>query len=136
LVSGEITPGRTNSGKLVTEVKNRAKQILGSWGILLIDATAGIGCQVVSSLTGAHTAILGAEPTPASFHDSKRICRPIKHFGIPSIMIIKMIINKYDINPDYIDILEEYAEKENIDLLGMIPYDENIPKTLNQLKHS
>jgi MinD superfamily P-loop ATPase len=46
LVSGEITPGRPNSGKLVTEVKNYAKKIIGLDSLVLVDAAAGIGCQV------------------------------------------------------------------------------------------
>jgi MinD superfamily P-loop ATPase len=48
LVSAEIVPGRPNSGKLVTEVKNTAKKILGGGdGFVFIDAAAGIGCQVI-----------------------------------------------------------------------------------------
>ena len=126
LVSGEITPGRPNSGKLVTEIKNRGKAMLGGNGVLLVDAAAGIGCQVISSLTGAHLAVLVAEPTPASLSDLKRIHKLTKHFGIAPMLVI----NKYDLNPDILPLIEEYARQENIPIIGYIPYDENVPKAM------
>ncbi len=126
LVSGEITPGRPNSGKLVTEVKNRAKALLRGSGVLLVDAAAGIGCQVISSLTGAQLAVLVAEPTPASLSDLKRIHKLTKHFGIAPMLIV----NKYDLNPDGLTDLEEYARRENIPIIGRVPYDENVPKAM------
>ena len=124
LVSAEIVPGRPNSGKLVTEVKNLAKSLLGGSGVLLVDAAAGIGCQVISSLTGAQLAILVAEPTPASLSDLKRVHKLTKHFGIAPMLVI----NRYDINPDVLPEIEEYAERENIPVIGRIPYDENVPR--------
>ncbi|MCE4600458.1 MAG: ATP-binding protein [Desulfurococcales archaeon] len=126
LVSGEIVPGRPNSGKLVTEAKNRAKSILGGDGLVLVDAAAGIGCQVISSLTGAKIAVLVAEPTPASFSDLKRIHKLTRHFMIAP----GLVINKYDINPDYVDIIREYARENNIPILGEIPYDDAVPKSI------
>jgi len=123
-VMGEIRPGRPNSGKLVTELKNRGKALLGGEGLLLVDAAAGIGCQVISSLTGAQLAILVAEPTPASLSDLKRVHKLAKHFGIASMLVI----NKYDLNPDYVSVIEEYARSENMPVLGRIPYDETVAK--------
>ncbi|MCD6195908.1 MAG: ATP-binding protein [Staphylothermus sp.] len=131
LVSSEITPGRPNSGKLVTEAKNKAKKIMGSKkGLILVDAAAGIGCQVISSIAGAHAAILVAEPTPSSLSDLKRIHKLAKHFGIPSMLVI----NKADISEEYREKILEYARRENIDYLGDIPYDENVPRSINTMK--
>ncbi|MET1101159.1 MAG: ATP-binding protein [Pyrodictiaceae archaeon] len=131
LVSGEIRPGRPNSGKLVTEVKNKAHSILGSRnGVIVVDAAAGIGCQVISSLTGAQLALLVAEPTPASLSDLKRIHLLTKHFGIAPMLVI----NKYDLNPSYVEEIKAYAERENIPIIGMVPYDESVPRSMAQLK--
>ncbi len=127
LVSGESVPGRPNSGKLVTEIKNRAKSMLGSEGILLLDAAAGIGCQVISSLTGAQLSILVAEPTRASLSDLKRIHKLTKHFMIAPMIVV----NKYDINPEALSLIEEYAKRENIPIIGKIPYDDSVPKSIN-----
>lgn len=127
LVSSESTPGRPNSGKLVTEVKNRAKKLLGAGdGVLLLDAAAGIGCQVISSLTGAQIAVLVAEPTPASLSDLKRIHKLTKHFGIAPMLVV----NKHDLNSDYVPRILDYARENNIPLAGMIPYDEHVARSI------
>ncbi len=130
LVSAETMPGRPNSGKLVTEAKNLGKKLLGPGGVLLVDAAAGIGCQVVSSLTGAQLAVLVAEPTLASLSDLKRIHKLTKHFGIAPMLVI----NKYDLNVDTLPLIEEYAEKENIPVIGRIPYDPSVPKAMAEAK--
>ncbi len=130
LVSGESIPGRPNSGKLVTEVKNRAKALLGTEGILLLDAAAGIGCQVISSLTGAQFALLVVEPTKASLNDLKRVHKLTKHFMIASMIVI----NKYDINPDMVEEIKVYAKKENVPIIGKIPFDESVPRSINMRK--
>lgn len=127
LVSSELVPGRPNSGKLVTEVKNRAKKILGAMdGIVLVDAAAGIGCQVISSLTGAQIGVLVAEPTPASLSDLKRIHKLTKHFVIAPMLVV----NKHDLNPEFLPHILEYAEDNNIPVAGMIPYDEHVVHSL------
>ena len=126
LVGGESAPGRPNSGKLVTETKNRGKSLLGAEGVLLVDAAAGIGCQVISSLTGAQLALLVAEPTLASLSDLKRIHRLTKHFGIAPMLVV----NKYDLNPDIVGEIEDYARAENIPVIGRIPFDPAVPESM------
>jgi len=130
LISALLSLGRPNSGKLVTEVKNTARSLATDNSLVIIDSAAGIGCQVIASLAGAHIAVLIAEPTPASFSDLKRVHAVAKHFGIPSALII----NKFDINPEYASVITEYAKKENIDFLGAIPYDDHVPKSLSLLR--
>ncbi len=130
LVSARLYVGRPNTGKLVTEVKNKAKEWSSDDTIIIVDSAAGIGCQVISSLAGANAAILVVEPTPASFSDLKRVHMIAKQFVLPSALVI----NKYDINPDYVDVILEYAENEGIDVLGKIPYDDNVPKAMAQMK--
>lgn len=126
LISASLNPGRPNSGKLVTEEKELAKEIAEDDSIIIIDSAAGIGCQVVSSLAGANMVILVAEPTPASFNAIKRVHVLTKHFMQP----VALVINKYDINLQMSDTLEDFAQENNIDLLGKIPYDESIPKSM------
>jgi len=130
LVSALLSLGRPNSGKLVTEIKEIARSLARSDTIIILDSAAGIGCQVIASLAGASAAILVAEPTPASFSDLRRIHSVAKHFGIPSALVI----NKYDLNPEYVKVIVEYAVTENIDILGTVPYDDHVPKSLSYMK--
>ncbi|MGC8836415.1 MAG: P-loop NTPase [Infirmifilum sp.] len=129
LVSSESMPGRPNSGKLVTETKNIAKKMLGSEGLIFIDAAAGIGCQVISSLVGASALLMVAEPTPTSLSDLKRLHTLARHFRIPSMLVI----NKADLDESYRLKLIEYAREWRIDYLGDIPYDEKVPQSLERM---
>ncbi len=54
LVHGELLPGEENSGKLVTQVKMRARAIARDEGasLLLIDGSPGIGCPVSPRFRG------------------------------------------------------------------------------------
>ncbi|ALV62387.1 MinD superfamily P-loop ATPase containing an inserted ferredoxin domain [Thermococcus sp. 2319x1] len=131
LISAQLYVGRPNSGKLVTEEKEWAKRIMKEQNLehMIVDSAAGIGCQVIASLGGADVAILIAEPTPASLSDVKRVYRVVQHFGEPAYLII----NKADLNPGFKG-LYEFAEKEAIPIIGEIPYDIAIPKSMVMLK--
>ncbi len=126
LISARLEPGRPNSGKLVTEEKTKAKEMADDDTVIVVDSAAGIGCQVVSSLAGANMAILVAEPTPASFNALKRVHRLTKHFMQPAAVVI----NKWDMNPELAGEIEAYARDNNLDVLGRIPFDDSIPKSM------
>lgn len=130
LISAKLSVGRPNSGKLVTEVKNKARELAREDTIIIVDSAAGIGCQVISSLVGAHAVILVAEPTPTSFSDLKRVHMVAKHFLLPA----GLVVNKYDLNPHYTKKILEYAKQEHMDILGIIPYDDNVPKAMAKMK--
>ncbi len=130
IAGAKLAPGRPNSGKLVTEVKTLARKLWGNdTEVYVVDAAAGIGCQVVASLAGASAAILVAEPTPASLEDLMRVHRVVKHFSLPAALVI----NKSGLSETMEAKIIEYAVKENIDFLGSIPYDDVVPKAIARL---
>lgn len=130
LVSARLNPGRPNTGKLVTEEKDVAKSIANENTIIVLDSAAGVGCQVISSLAGAHIAILVAEPTPASLSDLKRVHTLTKHFMMPSAIVI----NKYDIREDLTEEIEIYSKENGIEIMGRIPYDDVVPRSMAMMK--
>ena len=131
LVSAELDVGKPNSGKLVTEEKNIAREWKKEGKIknIIVDSAAGIGCQVIASLSGANMAILIAEPTPSSLSDLKRIYFLAKHFGIES----KIVINKHGMNPNY-EGIDKFAKENGIEIISRIPYDSSVPKSLAAMK--
>ncbi len=131
LVSAELDVGKPNSGKLVTEEKKIARewQKKGDVDHIIIDAAAGIGCQVISSISGANLVIIVAEPTPSSVSDMKRMYDLAKHFGIKS----KIVINKDGMNPGFKEI-ENFARNNDIEIIGRIPYDKTVPKALTSMQ--
>lgn len=130
LISARLEPGRPNTGKIVSKEKERARARAKKDTVIVVDSAAGIGCQVVSSLAGANASILVVEPTPASFSDLKRVYVLTRHFMQPAALVI----NKYDINEDFLPQIKSFASENNLEILGMIPYDENIPISMANMK--
>ena len=118
-----LKPGADNSGKLVAKVKQNARKAAIRLGLdmILIDGSPGIGCPVVSSLTGADFVILVTEPTPSGIHDLKRVYEIVKKFKIRA----GLIINKHDLNAELSSELKDYAVDEGISLISQLPYNED-----------
>ncbi len=127
-----LYPGEENSGKLVNEVRNIAKGIAEEKGldVLILDGAAGIGCPVIASLAGANVAVVVAEPTLSGLSDMVRVIELARHFRVEPVVVI----NKYDLNLDVTERIREFCKTNNIEILGMIPFDEEIPKQLASLK--
>jgi MinD superfamily P-loop ATPase len=121
LVHARLDIGAENSGKLVARVKHEAKLIAASESkpYIIVDGAPGIGCPVISSLSGANYVVLVTEPTMSGLHDLERISELIKKFRIQT----GCIINKYDLNPDKTKEIGDYLHNNRIDHLADIPYD-------------
>ncbi|MFP4199628.1 MAG: ATP-binding protein [Halanaerobium sp.] len=130
MVHAKLIPGADTSGKLVSEVKNKASEMAKAkkkdW--ILIDGSPGIGCPVIASLTGSDMAVLVTEPTLSGFADLKRVMEVVNHFKIPA----GIVINKYDLNENISAKIEAYVEEEKIELLTKIPYSRVIVDSLKK----
>lgn len=132
IVSGQLKIGESGSGKVVnalrTTASNIAEDIQADY--MILDAAAGIGCPVIASLTGIDYVILVTEPTSVAFWDLKRAIELVDHFNIPC----GAVINRWGINKDLTYQLQDYFQKNQIPLLGMIPYDTRFIEALVNLK--
>ncbi|HNQ63596.1 MAG TPA: P-loop NTPase [Syntrophorhabdaceae bacterium] len=125
-VYAELLPGEDNSGKLVAAVRNEAREeaMKVGAGFILIDGPPGIGCPVISSITGTHLAIVVTEPTPSGIHDLKRIVELARHFQIKTAVVL----NKSDINPLYTEEIKQYCNENDLAFIGEIPYETSFTK--------
>jgi len=116
------------SGKLVTLVRNNAKEIAekNNLDIILIDGPPGIGCPVISAITGVDIVLIITEPTLSGIHDLKRINEVANHFKIPSLVCI----NKYNINKENSKNIENYCKKNKIPIVGKIPYHTDMTQAM------
>lgn len=116
------------SGKLVTVVRENAKKIAEEKNkdIILIDGPPGIGCPVIASITGVDLVLIVTEPTLSGIHDLERIINVANHFNVPSVICI----NKFDINMENSAKIKEYCKKNNISVVGKLPYDNNMTKAM------
>jgi len=129
VVSAQLKMGESGSGKVVAEAKNLARERGKEAEIMLIDAAAGIGCPVIASVVGSDYAIAVTEPSPAAMSDMKRALEVTEHFGIP----YGIIINKWDLNPEFSSKIESFAKKNNAKILAKIPYDKSFTDALVNL---
>ena len=120
----ELFPGRENSGKLVTLIKQQARLFAeeNNTNVVIIDGPPGIGCPVISACAGTDYGLIITEPGLSGLHDLMRVNATLKHFKIPTMLCI----NKADIDPDSTKNIIKYANENQIDFLGEIPYDDSV----------
>lgn len=132
MVHAKLGIGADNSGKLVAKVKDEAKEIAleERREMVLIDGPPGVGCPVLSSLSGSNYVVLVTEPTVSGLHDLKRVYDLVKKFRIKA----GCIINKADVNPAKTAEIKQFLTRENIAHISDLPYDENFTKAMTQGK--
>jgi MinD superfamily P-loop ATPase len=125
-----LKPAQENSGKLVTMVKQQAKLLAldEAYDLVLVDGPPGIGCPVISAVSGADLTLIVAEPTASGIHDLRRILETTKHFGVPAIVCI----NKADIYSDGAALIEDFCQEEGIQVIGKIPFDTTVTEAMVQ----
>jgi len=128
LVHARLGTAQENSGKLVATVRKEARQIAekDKLDIIISDGPPGIGCPVISSLSGADLAVLVTEPTLSGIHDLERILGVCHHFDVPALVCI----NKYDINIENTEKIEGFCRDEKIEVLARIPFDNVVTEAM------
>ena len=132
MVHARLGMGEENSGKLVTVVRKEASEIAKerNLDLVIIDGPPGIGCPVIASVAGVDLVLVVVEPTLSGIHDMERILGLASHFKIPALACI----NKYDINLVNTKKIREYCERNDVKVLGMIPFDSKVIDALVQRK--
>jgi len=116
-----LRPGESNSGKLVTLVRQNAKILAerGRCDLIVIDGSPGIGCPVIASVTGVDASLVVTEPTMSGIHDLERALRLLSHFCVQPFVCINM----YDINKDNAEKITSFCKENGIEVVGKIPFN-------------
>jgi MinD superfamily P-loop ATPase len=122
--------GSDGSGKLVTELRKNARRFTENNSIVILDGSPGIGCSVIASITDTDIALIVTEPTRSGLDDLKRMLELAEHFETQ----VMICVNKYDINPDMTSQIENFARDKNLFVVGRIPFDKLVMKSVNTLK--
>jgi MinD superfamily P-loop ATPase len=128
MVHARLGPGGENSGALVEKVRRVAASTAEKrqLDVILVDAPAGVGCPVISSLSGADLALAVAEPTPSGESDLFRVIELTRHFRIPTVVVI----NKADLAPVRAGALVRRLEPLDVPVVAQFPYDESVQELL------
>lgn len=121
MVHARLGLAAENSGRLVSIVRREARRIAEEQGngLIIVDGPPGIGCPVISSLTGASQVLVVSEPTVSGEHDLERVLALTRHFSIPTAVCV----NKWDINPEMAERIEKMAHGAGARVAGRIRYD-------------
>lgn len=128
LVHARLGIAEDNSGKLVTQVRAKAKEIAEEKGyqLIIIDGPPGIGCPVIASITGVDLVLAVTEPTQSGLHDLERVITVAGNFGIPCMVCI----NKFDLNPVLTAEIETVCRQRSVGLAGRIPFDRKVVEAM------
>ncbi|WP_346890627.1 ATP-binding protein [Clostridium sp. UBA3887] len=126
----EMGIGSDGSGKLITELRKNGKRFNKDEKLTIIDGSPGIGCAVIASITGSNAVLVVTEPTKSGLEDLKRVVQLCKHFGVFTMVCV----NKFDINEEVTKEIENFIYENQIVLVGKIPYDDMVMKSINELK--
>ncbi|WP_028574065.1 ATP-binding protein [Desulfonatronovibrio hydrogenovorans] len=132
MVHAQLTPGAENSGRLVSLLRQKAREKaeLERSKLILCDGAPGIGCPVISSLSGTDLAVIVAEPTLSGVHDLKRVASLCTHFKIKTAVLV----NKFDLNLEQFQNIREYCLKNSYVFLGGLVHDPAVTRSMVERK--
>jgi MinD superfamily P-loop ATPase len=128
MAHAKLLPGEENSGKLVALLRKQAREMALAKGcdMVLCDGAPGIGCPVISSLSGTDLALVVTEPTPSGIHDMERVLDLCRHFKVRAAGLI----NKWDLNPDFSHKAQKILEDRGCPVIGKIPFDPEVTRSM------
>ena len=128
MIHARLGIAEENSGKLVSQVRQAARAVAEEQGsnYIIIDGPPGIGCPVVSSISGVDLILAVTEPTVSGKHDLERVLELARHFGVEA----RVCINKYDLDVEKAAEIERYCQDEGVKVAGKIPFDEDAVKAI------
>jgi len=124
LFHARLRPAQENSGKLVTLVKEKARETALEQNIplVMVDGPPGIGCPAIAAAADSNLALIVTEPTVSGLHDLERAVEMTHHFRIPTLVCV----NKGDLYPKGRDEIESRCRDWGLRTLDWIPFDQAV----------
>lgn len=124
MIHARMKPGEENSGRLVSELRRKAKELAEneSMNYIVNDGPPGIGCATIASVTGTDMVVMVIEATMSGFHDFKRAAELVGSFQTPMVAVI----NKANINPELTTAIEKDLLNMNIQVVARIPFHKSV----------
>jgi MinD superfamily P-loop ATPase len=130
MVHARLGIAEENSGKLVSLVRQEARQLAKEKGLdlILTDGPPGVGCPVIAAIGGASAVLIVTEPTISGHHDMERVVQLAAHFNVPTMVCV----NKFDLNLNLTQDIEKFTKEKGLPCLGLIPFDPIFTKAMVQ----
>lgn len=108
------------------QMKNLCEELKKEFDYIIIDCPAGIEQGFKNAIAGADKAIVVATPDNTSMRDADRIVGLLEEYGIEEHMLLINRIRPDMVKKGYMMNIDEIIEMLGIDLIGVIPDDEEI----------
>ena len=124
MIHGELCPGDDNSGKMIVRLRDiaDAEMQLAQCGLQILDGPPGIGCPVLSTVTGMDRVVIVSEPTLSGISDLQRAYQVAHSF----CKDIKVIINKCNINEENAAAIHRFCKQREIPVVAELPFDRRL----------
>ncbi len=128
MIHAQLLPGAENSGLLVSVLRREATSECARGGrdLIISDGPPGIGCPVISAISGTDVVVLVTEPTPSGLHDLERAAELCAHFARPA----GVIVNKADLDEDRSAEIERLCARRGLPILARIPFEPVVVEAL------
>lgn len=130
LVHANLGVAEDNSGKLVAAVRKKARQVAETEKreLIITDGPPGVGCPVISCLSGIDLVLVVTEPSLSGIHDMIRVLDLADFFGTKAVVCI----NKWDLHPENTKNIAAVCRKRNVPVPVRLPYDEMVTEAVCQ----
>ena len=124
LIHGHLQPGDDNSGRMIAHMREIADEVMEKTSIPLqiLDGPPGIGCPVISTITGTDRIVIVSEPTRSGLSDLQRACQVASSF----CKDLYVIINKCDINETCRLEMLSLCKEKNIPVITELPFHKDM----------
>ncbi len=124
MVHGNLYPGDDNSGKMIARLREEADREAEAEriGVQILDGPPGIGCPVLSTVTGMDRVVIVVEPTLSGMSDLKRAHRVASEF----CKDIVVVINKADINEDNRLEIGRFCRENGLEVVAELPFSKEM----------
>ena len=119
---GKLNIGEMSGVKIIKEIYKNTEE-----KNFLIDCPPGTACTTVSAVEVADFAIIVVEPSPFGLSDMKLVVQLLRDMKIP----FGVVINKFDEDEN---IVKKYCGDEEIEIIGIIPFDRKIAEAYSKGK--
>ena len=124
LIHGDLHPGDDHSGKMIACLREIADRRMREEDIRLqlLDGPPGIGCPVLSTVTGEDRVVIVCEPTLSGMADLERAWQVAGSF----CRDIMVIINKADLNLMNRNAISAFCRDRKLPVVAELPFDRQI----------
>lgn len=128
MLYGRLAPGEDNSGKFVNALRDACLEVKKKTNLqtVILDGPPGIGCPVMSTLTGVDKVVIVTEPSLSGLSDLKRIAKVAQSFTEK----VYVILNKADLNVEMANQIRSFCQSSDTTIIAELPFDKQMVEAM------